>query len=55
MARTILGNKKGEAKERPKDAEFERPKKKERISLFCGKKLSHPWTLLCHQHVNLEI
>ncbi len=56
MAKTILGEtKKGEAKERPKDAEHQGPKKRERTSLFHGRELSHPQAFLCHHHANHEI
>jgi len=36
------GHKKGEAKERPKYAQLEGPKKKEKTSLSHGRKLFHP-------------
>lgn len=36
------GGKKGEAKERPNDAQPEGPKKREKTSLYCGRKLFHP-------------
>jgi hypothetical protein len=43
MAKTIpKGNKKGKAKKRPKDAQLERPKRKEITSFPCGRKLFHP-------------
>ncbi len=46
MARTIPGaTKKGEAKERPKDAQPKRPKNREKVSFPCGRKLFHPWPL----------
>ncbi len=49
------GDQKGEAKERPKDAHPEGPKKRERDSLSCGRKLFHPRPLLHHQHANRAI
>jgi len=39
------GDKKGEVKERPKDAQFKGPKDRERARLSCGRKLFHPWPL----------
>jgi len=42
------GDKKREAKKRPKDTQLERPKKREKVSFYCGRKLFHPWPFLCH-------
>jgi hypothetical protein len=39
------GRQKRKAKERPKDAQLVGPKKRERVNIFHGKKLFHPWPL----------
>jgi hypothetical protein len=42
MAGTIIGETKRKAKKRPKDAQLAGIKKRERVSLFHGRKLFHP-------------
>jgi len=52
MDRTIPGETKEKAKERPKDPQFVGTKKKEKAH---GKNLSHPQPLSCCMHENHEI